>query len=67
MLGIKHDDKFRNEAGLSMQIGVIEHLFTGGAKGFSNAGKVFIEAYNLHKNDIDKFNDIVKTFYDNYS
>lgn len=66
MLGIKHDNKFRNEDGLSMQIGVIEHIFTDGAKGFSNTGKIFIEAYNLRKKDIDKFNYIVGKFYENY-
>lgn len=67
ILNIVHDDKFRNESGLSMQLGVIKNLFTNGKEGFSNRAKIFDSAFSLYNTDIIKFNKIVSEFYKKYS
>lgn len=65
--GIIIDDKFRNVSGLSMQIGCIHYVATGGKEGFSNASKIFYEAYELFEKNLSDFNLIVEEFYRKYS
>ena len=65
--GIVVDEKFRNIAGLSMQIGCIHYIATDGKEGFSNASKIFFKAYELFESDPSKFNCIAEDFYKKYS
>lgn len=67
MKGVTVDEKFRNTTGLSMQIGCIHYVATGGKEGLSNASKVFYEAYNLFEENLKEFNSIVNGFYEKYS
>lgn len=64
--GLVVDEKFRNVAGLSMQICCIHYVATGGTEGFSNASKIFYEAYELFENNPSEFNSIVEEFYRKY-
>lgn len=66
-LGIEHDEKFRNVAGLSMQRACILYVVTDGQAGFSSASRVHYDAYKLHQNDKEKFDAIVKEFYEKFS
>lgn len=50
-----------------MQIGCIHYVATGGKEGFSNASKIFYEAYELFEKNLSDFNLIVEDFYRKYS
>ena len=60
------DDKFRNVTGLSMQVATIHYIVTGGKEGLKNSSKIFREVYDLYKEDLEKFDRIVKEFYLKY-
>ena len=47
-LGLHIDDKFRNEAGLSIQLACVHYVVTNGAEGMSNASKLFYDTYKLY-------------------
>ncbi len=64
--GITTDDKFRNLAGLRMQIGCIHYVVTDGKEGLARAAKVFYEAYDLYKKNPVQFQAILDTFYKTY-
>lgn len=64
--GLVVDEKFRNAAGLSMQIGCIHYVASDGNEGFSNASKIFYEAYKLFENNPLGFNAILEDFYRKY-
>ena len=66
-LNLDIDEKFRNQSGLNMQAACIHYVFTNGKEGLSNANDMFYKAYDLFKNHIDKFNQLLDTFYKNYS
>ena len=66
-LEILHDEKFRNVAGLSMQLACILYVVTDGQAGFSSASRVHYDAYRLFQNDKAKFEAIVKEFYEKYT
>lgn len=66
-LKIAHDDKYRNIAGLSMQLACILYVVTDGQAGFSSASRVHYDAYKIYQNDKAKFDAIVKEFYEKYA
>ena len=66
-LGIVIDEKFRNYSGLRMQIGCIHYVVTCGKEGMSNASKLFYDTYELCKYEPEKFQQILKEFYEKYS
>ena len=66
ILGIKIDAKFRNMNGLSMQLGCITYVVTGGKHGFSSASKLFYETYDLYKTKPELFASILQEFKDKY-
>ncbi len=65
-LGIDIDDKFRNAAGLRMQLGCIHYVVTDGAEGMSNASKLFYQTYEIYRNEPSTFNKILRQFYEKY-
>lgn len=67
ILGLEVDDKFRNKAGLNMQVACIHYVFTDGAEGLSNANDMFYKAYNLYTRDRDEFYKVLDAFYKQYS
>lgn len=66
MNGLQINDKYRNIAGLKMQIQCIRYVITDGKEGLHNASKIFYEAYDLYKNDIQEFNTLANDFYNKY-
>lgn len=66
-LGLHIDDKFRNEAGLSIQVACVHYVVTNGAEGMSNASKLFYDTYKLYHEEPDKFNLILCDFYKKYA
>lgn len=65
--GIIIDEKFRNLSGLKIQLGCIHYVVTAGREGMSNASKLFYDTYELYKNDVEKFQQILKEFYIKYT
>ena len=65
--GIIIDEKFRNLSGLKIQLGCIHYVATAGREGMSNASKLFYDTYELYKNDVEKFQQILKEFYIKYT
>lgn len=58
--GIKIDDIFRNENGISMQFKIINGLILEKNSGLKNASKLFADMVYLYKNDNYKFKKILK-------
>ena len=65
--GIIYDSKFRNVSGLKRQIGCVQYVATNGAKGYSNAARIFYKAYELFTNHPGSFLRIKEEFYSEYS
>lgn len=61
------DEKFRNLAGLKMQIGCIHYVVTDGREGLSNASKLFYDTYKLYKSNPRIFHEIAEDFYCKYA
>ena len=53
------DDTFRNESGISMRLGELDYLFTGGAVGLKNTSELFREMVKMYCDDRDSFNQIL--------
>lgn len=66
ILELSPDDKFRNKAGLSMQLACIHYVVTDGAFGLSSASKLFYATYQLYKENPTIYDDILKQFHDAY-
>lgn len=45
------DDSFRNEAGISFQLGVMQFVMTDGKKGISQKSKLFSDTVNLYRSN----------------
>lgn len=60
------DDKFRNVAGLKIQLACIHYVVTNGNEGMSNASKLFYQTCDLYWEDPDRFNKILRSFYEKY-
>lgn len=65
-LDLQTDEKFRNVAGLNMQIACIHYVVTNGAEGLSGASKLFYDTYNLYQNERGKFDAMLADFYKKY-
>ena len=65
--GILFDEKYRNLAGLKMQLACLQYIVTEGEEGMPNAGKIFREAYDLFQRDPEAFKSIKSEFYSKYS
>ena len=61
-LGIVKSDKFRNVAGIRMQLGCIHYVVTDGKEGFSGASRLFYDTYKLYQEKREKFNKILENF-----
>ena len=66
ILGLRVDEKFRNLAGMQMQMGCIHYVVTDGKEGFSAASKLFYQTYELYKNRPDEFQKICDEFHRKY-
>ena len=58
-----YDHKFRNLAGLKMQLACLQFIVSEGQTGMPNAAKIFHEAYKLFQNDPQEFKRIKENFY----
>lgn len=67
ILQLDIDDKFRNEAGMNMQIRCIQYVVTNGEEGLSKVGKIFYDAHHLYVADRKKFDAILNEFYQKYN
>ena len=65
-LGYTVDEKFRNKAGLNMQLAGLHYVVTDGAEGLSNVSKIFYKAYDLYRDDPERFQKIKDEFYRKY-
>lgn len=66
LLELNPDSKFRNRAGLSMQLACIHYVVTGGDAGLSSASKLFYETYNLYKDNRAAYDAILIQFTADY-
>lgn len=64
ILGLNVDDKFRNLAGLKLQLQCIHYIVTG--CGMSHGNKLFDEAYKLYQEEPTRFQAILCEFYQKY-
>ena len=62
LLQYEIDDKFRNVAGLNMQLACIHYVVTDGKEGLSGASRLFYETYDLYLKNKIVFDRIVKEF-----
>ena len=53
------DDTFRNENGISMRLGELDYLFTGGQTGLKNTSDLFREMVELYCKDRPAFEEIL--------
>ena len=65
-LGLSIDEKFRNIAGLKIQLACIHYVATNGKEGMSNASKLFYQTCDLYREDPKRFNTILRSFYEKY-
>ena len=61
-LKIEHDEKYRNIAGLKMQLECVRYIATEGRFGMPNASKVFYEAVRLCKENRMQFEELLQEF-----
>lgn len=66
ILGIVHDEKFRNLNGMKCIFQNIRYLTTDGEIGLSNASKLHSDTVDLYFSDREKFNAILKSFREKY-
>lgn len=65
-LGLVTDEKFRNQAGLRLQLACVHYVVTNGLQGMSNANKLFYQTYDLYQKNRVCFEQIVHEFYQKY-
>lgn len=65
-LEITTDEKFRNEAGLRIQLACVHYVVTDGMEGMSNASKPFYQTYDLYLKDPRRFKLISESFWQKY-
>ena len=66
MLGIAVDEKYRNLAGLRLQLGCVHYVVTDGAEGMSSVSHLFRETCELYQTDPVRFRQIRDEFYEKY-
>ncbi len=65
-LGIFADEKFRNIAGLNMQLACIHYVVTDGNEGLSNCSKLFYDTYDLYMHHPEIFSKMLAQFKQKY-
>ena len=58
--GIKIDEKFRNENGISLQMNCLEYAYTGGKSGLHVTRGWYFDIVNKYQNDQDAFAELLK-------
>ena len=66
VLGLDVDEKFRNIAGLNMQLAGIHYVVTNGEEGLANAGKIFYEVNDLYEHAQEQYEKVLEAFYEKY-
>lgn len=64
--GVNFDEKYRNLAGLKMQLACLQFVVSEGHVGMPNAAKVFHDAYALFQRDPEEFKKIKDNFLSQY-
>lgn len=64
--GLCFDEKFRNLAGLKMQLACLQFVVSEGRAGMPNAAKVFHDAYELCLRNPEEFKKIKEDFLSQY-
>lgn len=67
ILGLEVDEKFRNKAGIKMQLACIQYVVTNGKYGLSDASELFYQTHKLYKEYPQMFHLILHEFYRKYS
>lgn len=65
-LGLSVDEKFRNLAGLRMQLACAQYVVTGGQRGLSAASRLFYQTYELYRENPACFQEVKDRFYQKY-
>lgn len=55
------DDSYRNEAGISFQLGVMQFVMTDGKKGIGQKSKLFQDTVNLYRSNPSEFASTLQT------
>lgn len=58
--GIKIDEKFRNENGISLQMNCLEYAYTGGKSGLHVTRGWYFDIVSKYQNDQDAFDELLK-------
>ena len=66
ILGIVHDEKFRNLNGMQYIFENIKYVATDSEKGLSNASKFLQQIIDMYYNDHELFNEILDNFRQKY-
>ena len=66
ILNLDIDEKFRNVAGLNMQLACIHYVATDGKEGLSGASELFYDTYELYLTNKKMFLRIYNDFSDKY-
>lgn len=66
MLGIKHDEKYRNANVIRMIFANIQYVDSKGKEGMSGAGAIVYYAYYMYKVDRVRFREILDEFESKY-
>lgn len=66
ILNLDIDEKFRNVAGLNMQLACIHYVATDGKEGLSGASELFYDTYELYLSNKKMFLRIYNDFNEKY-
>lgn len=66
IIGIEHDEKFRNITGLKMIMQNIKYIDSNGKEGLANVSNMACYIVYMRKADRNRFNDILNDFYKKY-
>ena len=66
ILGIVHDEKFRNLNGMKCIFQNVRYCATGGEVGLSNVSRLHKQTVELYFNDRKKFDEILNSFREKY-
>lgn len=66
MLGIVHDEKFRNLNGMKCIFQNVRYHATNGRRGLSSVGKLQRDTVSMYRNEPEKFNAILESFREKY-
>ena len=66
VLGIAHDEKFRNLNGMQCIFENIKYVATDGKEGLSNVSKLHRTVIDIYHNERERFNEILNDFGQKY-